>query len=73
MHLKHVWCALSQNEKPKMTAAFHNQPFQRTNHSPNGISVQPVKKMTYDIKLFFNERELKWIHLLQTHFPLEFD
>ena len=68
-------------KKPKPIDTFLYQHFKRTGYSPNDVLVQPVVKLTYDknsssrFKSFINrqETELKWIKLLQTHFPLGFN
>ena len=67
-------------KKPKPIDTFLYQHFKLTGHSPNGVLVQPVEKLTYDknSSLRFtiikrHETELKWIKLLQTPFPLGFN
>ena len=59
---------------------FLGQQFRRTGHSPGDVTIEPVEKIIYDdthssrfktIKR--HETELKWIKLLQTPFPLEFN
>ena len=64
-------------KKPKPIDTFLYQYFKYTAHSPNDILVQPVEKLTYDknssSRFKRHETEFKWIKLLQTPFPLEFD
>ena len=54
--------------------------FKLTGRSPNDVLVQAMEKLTYDknssstFKIIKrHETELKWIQLLQTHFPLGFN
>ena len=67
-------------KKPKPIDTFLYQHFKLTGHSPNDALVQPVEKLTYDensssrFKIIKrHETELKWIKILQTPFPLEFN
>ena len=68
-------------KNPKKSGTFY-QHFKRTGHSPNNVLVQPVEKLSNDenstvrfnhvtIKRF--ETELKWIKLLQSASPLDFN
>ena len=67
-------------KKPKNIDTFLYQHSKRTGHSPDIVLVQPLKKLIYDenspgrfntIKRF--ETELKWIKLLQSASPLDFN
>ena len=67
-------------KKPKLIDAFHYQHFKLTGHSPNDVLVQPGENLIYDknssssFKIYKKyETELKWIKLLQTPFPLDFN
>ena len=64
----------------KQFVTFLYQHFKCIGHSPNDISVQRVKKITYQenfstrLKIIKrHETEIKWITILQTPFPLAFN
>ena len=44
---------ISRMKKPKPIDTFLYQHFKLTGHSPNDVLVQPVEKLTYDKKFFF--------------------
>ena len=58
-----------------MFDTFLYRHFENNGHSPSKIVVQPVEKSIYDPIENINrhETELKWIKLLQSHFPLGFN
>ena len=67
-------------KKPKKIYTFLYQHFKRTGHSLDNVLVQPVEKLIYDenSSVRFNtirrlENKLKWIKLLQSVYPLEFN
>ena len=67
-------------KKPKPIGTFLYQHFKLTRHSLNDVLVQAVEKLTCDkssssrFKIIKrDETELKWIKVLQTYFPLEFN
>ena len=67
-------------KKPCKIDNFLHRNFKQTNHSTSSISIQPVEKSTYDDNsskryrnILRHELELKWIKLLQTPHPLDFN
>ena len=70
----------SKLKKPKKIDTFLYQHFKRTGHSPVNVLVQQVEKLIYDenSSVRYNtikrlETELKWIKVLQSASPLEFN
>ena len=67
-------------KRPKLFDTFLYQHYKCTGHSPKDISVQPVKKVTYQeisssrFKIIKrHETKLKGLNFIQTPFPLGFN
>ena len=56
---KDLVSTIVESESPKKNETFLYQHFKHTDHSPNNVIVQPVKKISYDANSYVRFKNIK--------------